>query len=241
MAVVAAAADVVLAVAGTPLSRRLVRVISRLSRDSAAVAKSSDPAGAPVLPPVGVATADAGKLLTEAVGNAATAGAVAAAIEAAAAIPAAGVKADGAATAVDGRAGGVNAVAALATVTSGSDLSGCAGVLLEAPRCAAAAAGRFRVRAARCAGAVGAVCSRTPDRGAADADADADDAEESSADATHGVTATAPPIPRAMASAPTRPMRSDACAGNTGSLSDSALVTSVTKANMPLEQSQYLL
>lgn len=47
--------------------------------------------------------------------------------------------------------------------------------------------------------------------GAAVAD-DVDDESESSADATHGGVDTAPPMPRAMASAPTRPIYVEASA-----------------------------
>jgi hypothetical protein len=46
-----------------------------------------------------------------------------------------------------------------------------------------------------------------------------DDESESSADATHGGVATAPPTPRAMAKAPIRPMYVDASAENMGAFS----------------------
>jgi len=46
-----------------------------------------------------------------------------------------------------------------------------------------------------------------------------DDDPESSADATHGGVATAPPMPRAMAKAPIRPMWVDASAENMGAFS----------------------
>ena len=229
--VAAGAGVAVPAAASAPLRRRLVRLISLLTKDSAPVTKSSGPTGVPVLPPAGAVTADATKLATAAVGRAATAGTVAGAIEAAAAVLTAGVTATGVATAVAGRAGGVNDAAAWATDTSGTGPPGCAGELLVVLRCAAAAAGAFRPRGTRFAGAAAAVCSRAPERGVADVDDVAVVDAESSADATHGVTATKPPMPRAMASAPTRPMSSDACAGNTGSLSKGTLVTGVTKAN----------
>lgn len=135
MAVVAAAAGVMLAAVGAPLNRRLVRVMSRLTNDSAAVTKSSGPAGVPVLPPAGAATADVRTPVAVAVGKAATAGTPGAlAIEAPAALLTAVTVAAGAATAVAGRAGGLNAVVALVTDTSGSDLAACAGVLLAALR-----------------------------------------------------------------------------------------------------------
>ena len=46
-----------------------------------------------------------------------------------------------------------------------------------------------------------------------------DDGSESSADATHDGVATAPPMPRAMAKAPIRPMNVDASAENMAAFS----------------------
>jgi hypothetical protein len=60
-----------------------------------------------------------------------------------------------------------------------------------------------------------------------------DEPAESSADATHAGVLTAPPIPRAMASAPTRPMYLDASAENMtafrGDVICITLVTHVTR------------
>jgi len=67
---------------------------------------------------------------------------------------------------------------------------------------------------------VGAALSRALGEAVDDVVDDAVDGEpESSADASQGGVATAPPMPRAMASAPTRPMYVDASAENMAAFS----------------------
>jgi hypothetical protein len=59
---------------------------------------------------------------------------------------------------------------------------------------------------------------------------------ESSAEATKGTVLTAPPMPRAIARAPTRPMYLDDSANNMVNLSPRFLATGVTKISLETGQ-----
>ena len=188
--------------------RRALRPTSRLANDSAAVMRSSGPAGVPVVLSNGaVAVADR-KPVTAAVGRASATGTVA--VAAARLIP--GVARTASSSAGAGSEGAVNSVAAGASVTSGSETAAFGRDVRLALRCATAAPGRFRVAAPRRdARSVGAVSS--PARAAGES-VEAEGEAESSAEATKGTVLTMPPMPRAIARAPTRPMYLDDFADN---------------------------
>ena len=218
------------------------RSISLLTNDSAAVMKSSGRAGVPVLFPDGLGVRTDGRAEATAVaeagcGWAGTAGA-------AGAEPAGAVGAGPAGAVGAGPAGAEGAVSTI-RLRSGSGVSRFESTIVRfaVVRCAAAVSELPRARTARLFGAASVraravVAEGFPldwvpldwvplDRAPVESAAAAAD-EVSSARATQGA-ATAPPMPRAIAKAPTRPM--DAAAVNDMRCPSShTLVTAVTRS-----------
>ena len=215
------------------------RSISLLTNDSAAVMKSSGRAGAPVLFPEGPGVRTDGRAEATAVAAAGcgwtwTAGAAAAGLAGAGPAGAAGV----------GRTGAAGAVSTIRLRSgSGTGRFDSTIVRFAVVRCAAAASELPRARTARLFGAASerarAVVAegvpldwvpleRAPVESAPVESAAVAADEVSSARATQGA-ATAPPMPRAMAKAPTRPM--DAAAVNDMRCPSShTLVTAVSRS-----------